>query len=78
MGEDGPPPLPLSLSPPVSRELGRDTKCPAVLFPTITVFLMNRTLIAGEEKIKRELIEALHKAYALVRVWFGRWEDWRF
>lgn len=33
-------------------------------------------LIAGEKKIKSELIETLNKAYSLGRVWLGRWEGW--
>lgn len=33
------------------------------------------SLIAGETKIKSELIETLNKAYSLGRVWLGRWED---
>lgn len=36
----------------------------------------DESLIAGEKKIKNELIESLNKAYSLGRVWLGRREGW--
>lgn len=56
---DPPSPLCLLLFPPVCRELGQDSECPAVPLPAIAVFLnelrADESLIAGEKKIKSEL-----------------------